>query len=139
MLTRVNELLRTQQTFALETTLATKSYKVKLEEAKRNGYTVTLLFFWLQNIELAKERVKVRVSEGGHHIEPDVIERRYKKGIKNLFEIYLPIVDGTLIFDNSLGKQEVIAKKNFNEHIQIINPDKFIKIEIQYEEYKGTK
>ena len=65
------------------------------------------MFFWLQSIELAKERVKIRVSEGGHNIEPEIIERRYIKGIKNLFDIYLPIIDGALIFDNSEGKHEL--------------------------------
>jgi predicted ABC-type ATPase len=38
--------------------------------------------------------IEMRVIEGGHDIEPHVIERRYHKGIKNLFDIYLPIVDG---------------------------------------------
>jgi predicted ABC-type ATPase len=101
MLNRINELLSANEDFAFETTLSTKSYKSKIIEAKENGYRVTLLFFWLQNFELAKERVKIRVSEGGHNIDPDVIERRYFRGIKNLFDIYLPIVNGALIFDNS--------------------------------------
>jgi len=39
--------------------------------------------------------------KGGYNIPEDVIERRYYKGIKNLFEIYLSIVDQALIFDNS--------------------------------------
>lgn len=79
--------------------------------SKRKGYTVTLLFFWLQNVELAKERVRIRVSEGGHSIDPYGIKRRYWKGIKNLFEIYLPIVDGALIFDNSNGEHILLAEK----------------------------
>ena len=37
-------------TFAFETTLATKSYKGKIEEAQANGYKVTLLFFWLEDV-----------------------------------------------------------------------------------------
>ena len=77
MLNRIDELLKENESFAFETTLSTRSYKNTVEYAKQNGYTVTLLFFWLQNIELAKERVRIRVSEGGHNIEPDVIERRY--------------------------------------------------------------
>ncbi len=72
---------------------------------------MTLLFFWLQNVELAKERVRIRVSEGGHSIDPYGIKRRYWKGIKNLFEIYLPIVDGALIFDNSNGEHILLAEK----------------------------
>lgn len=128
MLSRINELLRQNVSFAFETTLATKSYKGKILEAKQNGYTVTLLFFWLQNTELAKERVKIRVAEGGHSIPYEVIERRYIKGIKNLFDIYLPIVDGTLIFDNSEGKHQLIAKKTDTEYLEIINEVSFNKL-----------
>ena len=53
----------------------------------------------------------MRVLEGGHNIEPEVIERRYLKGIKNLFDIYLPIVDYAFIIDNSFEDEELIAKK----------------------------
>jgi predicted ABC-type ATPase len=106
MLNRINELLREEESFAFETTLSTKSYRNKIIESKDRGYRVMLLFFWLQTVNLAKERVKIRVSEGGHNIEPQIIERKYKREIKNLFDIYLPIVDGALIFDNSEGKYE---------------------------------
>jgi predicted ABC-type ATPase len=89
MLNRIKELLSENENFAFETTLATKSYKNKITQAKEKGYRVTLLFFWLQNIDLAIERVKTRVIEGGHNIETEIIKRRYVNGIKNLFEIYL--------------------------------------------------
>jgi predicted ABC-type ATPase len=125
MLHRIADLLESNESFAFETTLSTRSYKQKVEEAKRRGYTVTLLFFWLQNVELAKERVKIRVSEGGHNIETNVIERRYLKGIKNLFDIYLSIVDGALIFDNSLGKHILIARKTINKELEILDSSKF--------------
>lgn len=54
MLNRIEELLNNDESFAFETTLSTKSYKNKILKAKENGYNVTLLFFWLQNEELAK-------------------------------------------------------------------------------------
>lgn len=125
MLNRIYELLSEGESFAFETTLSTKSYKSKIIKAKEKGYRVTLLFFWLQSIELAKERVKIRVTEGGHNIEPDIIERRYIRGIKNLFDIYLPIVDGALIFDNSEGKLELIADKQIDGLLNIVNTDNF--------------
>jgi predicted ABC-type ATPase len=133
MLHRVNELLLHNESFAFETTLATRSYKTKIVEAKEKGYTVTLLFFWLQNVELAKERVQIRVLEGGHNIEPEVIERRYYKGIKNLFDIYLPIVDGAFIFDNSLGKHQLLAQKLVNGQLTIINENKFNELKTYYD------
>ena len=125
MLNRINELLEKEITFAFETTLATKSYKSKIIEAKAKGYKVKLLFFWLQNVTLACERVKTRVLEGGHNIPSETIKRRYTRGIKNLFEIYLPIVDDVMIFDNSLGLNEIIAEKYLDGELSIINIERF--------------
>ncbi len=109
MLNRINELL----------------YRSEIIEAKEKGFQVTLLFFWLKNIQLAKERVNIRVSEGGHDIEPEVIERRYIRGIKNLFDIYLPIVDFAFIFDNSEGKHKLLANKQMNDLLNIVDIDGF--------------
>lgn len=133
MLNRVNELLKGKENFAFETKLSTKTYKLKIEEAKRNGYLVTLLFFWLQSVDLAKERVKVRVQEGGHNIDPDIIQRRYMRGIKNLFDIYLSIVDGALIFDNSAGKHELLAHKTTDGLLTIISQIKFDELKRFYD------
>jgi predicted ABC-type ATPase len=133
MLKRIDTLLSEDQNFAFETTLATKSYKEKISFAKENGYTVSLLFFWLQNIELAKERVNIRVIEGGHNIEPEIIERRYKRGIKNLFDIYIPIIENVLIFDNSEGKHELIAEMKIDGSLNIIIASKFNQLKNQYD------
>ena len=125
MINRINELLKENESFGFETTLSTRSYKNKILKAKEQGYTVTLLFFWLNNIDLAKERVKTRVKEGGHNIPEKVIERRFIKGIINLFDLYLPIVDNVLLFDNSYGKHKLIAQKIDNEKIIVIDIKKF--------------
>jgi predicted ABC-type ATPase len=125
MLHRINELLLQNENFAFETTLSTKSYKNKVLEAKNKNYNVTLLFFWLKNPKLAKERVKTRVLEGGHNIPQDVIERRYTKGIKNLFDIYIPITDQVIIFDNSEGKHQLIAEKSSTDELNILDEHKF--------------
>jgi predicted ABC-type ATPase len=79
----------------------------------------------LQTVELAKKLVQKLVSEGGHYIEQAVIERRYFAGIRNLFGIYLPIVDEVLIFDNSEGKHELIAKRINQSDLSIFNNKKF--------------
>ena len=136
MLKRIDELFLENENFAFETTLATKTYKEKVLNAKKEGYFVTLLFFWLKNTELAKERVKTRVLEGGHNIPEDIIERRYLNGIINLFDIYLPIVDQVLIFDNSEGKHKLIAEKNFGEEISIIKEKELNELKSYYDNKK---
>jgi predicted ABC-type ATPase len=77
MLEKIQQTLSIGKTFAIETTLATKSYLNLVKRAQLLGYEVVLYFFYLPSAEMAKERVKLRVSEGGHNIPADVIERRY--------------------------------------------------------------
>ena len=125
MLERINLLLKSNENFAFETTLATKSYKSKLLWAKEQGYTIKLLFFWLPTVEMAIERVAIRVSEGGHNIPNDVIARRYKRGIQNLFKIYIPLCSEWILFDNSKNQIEEIANGKFNDFIQISQKEKF--------------
>ena len=133
MLARMDELLQKGETFAFETTLATKSYKQKIEWAQANGYEVTLLFFWLDSPNMAKKRVAQRVAEGGHSIPSETIERRYYNGIANLFAIYIDMVDICYIFDNSEGRKELIAQKERYKGIIIYNNDKFNLMKNNYE------
>ena len=133
MLTRMDELLQKGETFAFETTLATKSYKQKIEWAQANGYEVTLLFFWLDSPNIAKERVAQRVAEGGHNIPLETIERRYYNGIANLFTIYIDMVDICYIFDNSEGERTPIAKKYKGGKEIIYNADLYNQMKNSYE------
>ena len=74
MLRRIGELLGRDETFAIETTLATKSYINLVHQAQAKGYIVTLVFFWLRTPELALRRVAERVSNGGHDIPAPTTE-----------------------------------------------------------------
>lgn len=134
MIDRISELIKKGNTFAFETTLATKSFKEKIIKAKSLNYNVILVYFWLENVNLAIERVKLRVSEGGHNIPEDVIVRRYYRGINNLFGIYLDIVDEYFLVDNTHNKIELIVERYKNENIKIYNQIKFDKIKEQYGE-----
>ncbi|WP_277011491.1 zeta toxin family protein [Capnocytophaga granulosa] len=137
MLARMDELLQKGETFAFETTLATKSYKQKIEWAQANGYEVTLLFFWLDSPNMAKERVAQRVAEGGHSIPSETIERRYHNGIANLFTIYIDMVDICYIFDNSEGERTPIAKKYKGGKEIIYNMDLYNQMKNSYEKERS--
>ena len=109
MLKRINDLLNDNQDFAFETTLSARSYVSLIKRAQQNGYEVTLLYFWLSSPQMATERVAKRVSNGGHHIPTDVIERRYYRGIKNLFSLYKPICDYWFVSENMNTTAKVVA------------------------------
>lgn len=128
MLIRISELLTIGNTFAIETTLSTKSYKETVLFAQTIGYKVILIYYWLTTVDLAIDRVKSRVSKGGHNIENEVIIRRYKRGIDNLFNIYLPLVNECLIFDNTKVDYELFAVKTNATSFYIINQEKWKKL-----------
>ena len=129
MYKRVKELISISETFAMETTLATRSVVNLIREAQREGYFVTLLFFWLNTPELAIERVKMRVAASGHDIPEQTIRRRYDAGIHNLFELYIPICDYWMITDNSMSPMQIIATGFKSDKKEIINSDIYTKLE----------
>lgn len=90
---------------------------------------VHLLFFWLDSIELAKRRVAARVASGGHNIPIPIIERRYKAGIKNLFERFMNEVDIWVLYDNSNNKGKRIAFGGKSIPMKVIDKFTFEKIE----------
>lgn len=128
MLNRIKDLLTQDSDFAFETTLASKSYAKLINEAQEKGYFATLVYFWLNSPELAVERVKSRVEEGGHFVPEEVIHRRYQSGIRNLSDIYIPISDYWIIIDNSQPPFEIIAEGHKTNEINITNKAIYNKI-----------
>ncbi|HPB02385.1 MAG: zeta toxin family protein [Bacteroidales bacterium] len=125
MLNKIDKLILHREDFAFETTLATKSYVKTIIDAKAGGYNVTMVFFLLDSPELAIERVKTRVIEGGHNIPEHVIRRRYDAGIRNLFKLYIPVCDYWMIFDNSRLPSELIAEGYTNIEMDVKNISTF--------------
>jgi predicted ABC-type ATPase len=121
MLSKIDKLIQNEKDFAFETTLSTKSYTHTIHKARQKGYQITLVFFWLDSVELAIERVKTRVLEGGHDIPIPTITRRYFSGLTNLFALYIPICDYWMIFNNSVSPSDLIAEGYSDKDIDIKN------------------
>lgn len=111
MLKQLDLLSDQKKDFAFETTMASRSFVPFLKHCKTLGYTINLLFVYLENVELAKERVKLRVASGGHNIPIDIIERRYQRGLSNFFNLYLPLADDWRFYNNSVDKPALITDK----------------------------
>ena len=120
MLKRIEELLCRNETFSIETTLATRSYLNLVQRAQAKGYTVRLLFFWLNSPELALQRVAERVSKGGHNMPEPIVRRRYVAGINNLFQLFMNEVDYWTIYDNSEYPAVQVASGGKDDEVNII-------------------
>ena len=110
LLQRMRELVADNLTFGFETTLAGRSYVHHILQWQRKGYRVALLFLYLESASLAVDRVAFRVQQGGHSIPFDTILRRYERGLKNLFNLYLPVVNEAFIYDASMYSPQFIRQ-----------------------------
>ena len=119
MLMRIKYLLKRKEDFSIETTLATRSLLKMVTEAQAEGYTVTLLYFWLNSPDLAVARVKARVAAGGHNIPEETVRRRYRMGLGYFFRDYAPVCDRWILADNSQVPFRVIAE-GYKDDVTVI-------------------
>mgnify|MGYP001181027917 CR=1 FL=1 len=110
MLGRLHDLASQRKSFAFETTLASRFYAGWLKELQAAGYRVGLIFLWLRDVEIAVERVKARVRLGGHSIPEETIRPWFDRGIKNLFELYLPTADAWQVYNAGTEPATEIAR-----------------------------
>ena len=114
MLSEIEAVSLSGHNFAFETTLSGVHYLTQIKRWQNLGYTVKLWFIKLSTSELAIERVKSRVKQGGHDIPHTTILRRFTSGLKNLEKFKL-IVDSWVIFDGDLDIPKIIDW-SANEH-----------------------
>lgn len=101
MLEEIQRCVQAGDNFAFETTLSGRSYARQIPRWQDAGYRVELIFLRLRSVRLAISRVKSRVSRGGHHVSASVVRRRFHRGLRNFEELYRPLVDHWILFDNS--------------------------------------
>lgn len=123
MLERLQTLTSSGADFAFETTLAARTFVPFLQECARIGYTINLIYFWLQSPDLAVARVARRVKSGGHSIPEDTIRRRYERGRKNLISLYLPLCDSWIVYDNSEPIFKLVAECSMGTESVIYEPE----------------
>lgn len=129
MIDRLNAVIDEAKSFAFETTCSGRGHVRLIEKCRRSGYEVTLVYLWLPSAESAVARVRQRVREGGHRIPDDVIVRRYAAGLRNMRQLYLPLADRALIYDNSDQGGVLIAERRPGSSLNICDESRWMKIE----------
>lgn len=143
------EAIENRESFSMETTLTGNSSLGRMEEAKAAGYEVRLRYVGLESADLNVERVANRVAEGGHHIEEDVIRRRWQESLDNLPKA-AAIADKTRVRDNS-GTQYIdclnienwqirrLENENLPKWVNEVESEISKELEIKRENTEGKK
>ena len=94
-------------------------YEINADEiSRRNGWDwqdICLLYVGLSSAELAIERVKIRVANGGHGVRKEMIKKRYDRSLNTLYELIRKF-DSVSIYDNSGDPLIRIYQRIDNKH-----------------------
>lgn len=112
MLKEIAKCVESGESFALETTLSGTTYSKKIQAWKKQGYEIILLYFSLPSKEMAIDRVKNRVKQGGYNIPEADIRRRFDRSKKNLETIYKALADVWIVFDTSALQPKIIERSD---------------------------
>ena len=111
MIQHIDECIKKKESFAFETTLSGKGYAKKIQEWKKQGYEIIMYYLKLPSVDIALERVKLRVAQGGHDVPEIDIRRRFERSWNNFEKIYKLLVDSWIVFDTS-GKEPVVVDES---------------------------
>lgn len=92
--------IRAHQTIGVETVLSTDKYRRHVLAAKQHAFEFRLIYVLLASPELNIERVRLRVSKGGHAVPEEKIRERWTRSIQQM-PWFLEEADYAVIFDNS--------------------------------------
>ena len=120
----IQELIEAEKDFVVEVTLAGKGFARIISQLKRAGWTVAIVFIFLKSPETCVDRVRNRVSAGGHHVPTEDVVRRFHRSKHNFWHIYKDLVDRWSLFYNSAEHFQEVASGEMNQ-FTVTNEDFF--------------
>ena len=106
---RLEEYLKSGKSVIIESTLSGTGLSRQLEKFKENGFSIHLVYVFLDDLKLCNRRISARVKKGGHNVPEKDVERRFHRSISNFRKIYLPLADTWQIIYNGLKRPLEIA------------------------------
>lgn len=112
MLEHLRAMSLRKESFAFETTLASRTFAPWIREIQQQfGYKLRLVYICLPSVEINIDRVATRVAMGGHGVPEETIRRRFYRSICNFFDLYVPLADRWEAYDNTgCGDPRLIAQ-----------------------------
>ncbi len=89
--------------------LASRSFAPFLARQKDRGYAIHIAYLWIPSANMSVERVRQRVRQGGHWVDEETVRRRYKRGLENFFDLYVPLADSWVLCDNCAPELKLVA------------------------------
>ena len=121
---KLDSALKGDTSLVVESTLSGRTLRHKLRDARERGFTVTIVFMFLDSAETCVQRVKERVRKGGHDVAEQDVRRRFGRSITNFWKIYRQLANHWLLIYNS-GNQPVDVAVGTASDTAILDLERF--------------
>ena len=121
LINKMDEMIRNDRSFVMESTLSGRSTKTLIQRAKDNGYRVIIVYTFVKSPQESISRVHSRVLEGGHDAPYGNLTDRYYKSRNNFWNLYKDMADDWIMFFNSDTDIIPIASKKKDQAMEILD------------------
>lgn len=118
---KIADSIEKHESFIVESTLSGLSLRKWIALARKSGYSVSILFVYLDSADVCIQRVSARVAKGGHHVPDEDIIRRYHRSNQNFWHVYRELADDWSLFNNADSGIVQIASSHENETVILDN------------------
>jgi len=118
LLRRLTAALSGEDMVVLESTLAGRTLRHVIGNARDNGFTITIVYLFLDSPDTCVERVEERVQKGGHFVPESDIRRRFFRSIRNFWRLYRSLADHWVLVYNS-GNQPLDVAAGTAEDVSV--------------------
>lgn len=120
----VDESVASKRSCVVESTLSGRSFRKHIHAACDNGYEITIVFVFVDSVDVCIARVAERVRKGGHDVPETDIRRRYVRSIGNFWTLYRDFADswvvlyngGSQIQDVAVGSRQEVTVRDATLH-----------------------
>ena len=106
---RVNAALEGQDSFVLESTLAGQTLRHTIRNARNAGFSISIMYLFLDSPDCCVQRVNERVQKGGHFVPETDVRRRFSRSIHNFWRLYRPLANHWALIYNSSNQPVDVA------------------------------
>jgi len=119
---RKQEAITSRSSFSFETNYNSSEVLTTVEEFKKEGFLIELIFIILETPEIAIDRVNDRVLRGGHFVDEQTIRRRFYDGLDLLDSTFM-LFDMVSIYisQTNLISSAVLIEPGINK-VELFNP-----------------
>ena len=106
---RLNKGLSSKENIIVETTLSGTYINKVASRSKTRGYSVQIIYIFVDNAAICIDRVRTRVMKGGHDVPIEDIKRRFSRSLLNFWNNFTELADMWILLYNGDENYEQVA------------------------------